>query len=241
MHLGFDFDATQVNPEQGASKLPVGRHPVIISGGEIKPTQSNDGGYLALNLQIIDGPNKGASGVHRLNLFNKSQQAVQIAQSQLSAICHAVGVYRVSDASVLCNLPFIIDVGLQDGAEAQAKGYTEVKKIFDINGNEPGKQPQQAQSQPTFGQQAQQSAGNAFQQPQQQVQQQPQGGAAPAWGGSTPAQQNQQPQQNAQPQQAAWGANAQPQQQAQQPAAGGWQGAQQNAQPQGGAAPAWAK
>ena len=222
------FNAQQFDPTQGGGSLPVGRHPVIIESWEVKANKANDGGYLQLNVKLIDGPQTGTTGAYRLNLYHSNPQTAEIAHRQLSAICHCVGVFNVQDSGQLHNIPFIIEVGLQKGEEAAQKGYTEVKKVFDINGNEPGKAGQgapaaQPQQQPAQG-------GEAWGgQPAQQPAAQPQGNA-PAWGGGQPAQQQPQgaPADNA----PAWGQQPAQQPAAQQPAqqAGGWQ--------QGGAAPA---
>ena len=219
------FNAQQFDPTQGGGSLPVGRHPCIIESSEVKANKANDGGYLQLNVKLIDGPQTGTTGAYRLKLYHSNPQTSEIAHRQLSAICHCVGVFNVQDSSQLHNIPFIIEVGLQKGEEAAQKGYTEVKKVFDINGNEPGKAGQSA---PAAQPQQQPSAQGGFgqQQPAQQPQQ-PQSGAA--WGGQ-PAQQQPQgaPAGNA----PAWGQQPAQQPAAQQPAqqAGGWQ--------QGGAAPA---
>ena len=222
------FNAQQYDPTQGGGSLPVGRHPVIIESSEVKANKANDGGYLQLNVKLIDGPQTGTTGAYRLNLYHSNPQTAEIAHRQLSAICHCVGVFNVQDSGQLHNIPFIIEVGLQKGEEAAQKGYTEVKKVFDINGNEPGKAGQGA---PAAQPQQQPAAQGGFgqQQPAQQPAAQPQGNA-PAWGGGQPAQQQPQgaPAGNA----PAWGQQPAQQPAAQQPAqqAGGWQ--------QGGAAPA---
>ena len=221
------FNAQQYDPTQGGGSLPVGRHPVIIESSEVKANKANDGGYLQLNLKLIDGPRMGTTGAYRLNLYHSNPQTAEIAHRQLSAICHVIGVFNVQDSQQLHNIPFIVEVGLQKGEEAAQKGYTEVKKVFDINGNEPGKAGQGA---PAAQPQQQPAAQGGFgqQQPAQQPQQ-PQGNA-PAWGGGQPAQQQPQgaPAGNA----PAWGQQPAQQPAEQQPAqqAGGWQ--------QGGAAPA---
>ena len=222
------FNAQQFDPTQGGGSLPVGRHPVIIESSEVKANKANDGGYLQLNVKLIDGPQMGTTGAYRLNLYHSNPQTAEIAHRQLSAICHVVGVFNVQDSAQLHNIPFIIEVGLQKGEEAAQKGYTEVKKVFDINGNEPGKAGQGA---PAAQPQQQPAAQGGFgqQQPAQQPAAQPQGNA-PAWGGDQPAQQQPQgaPAGNA----PAWGQQPAQQPAAQQPAqqAGGWQ--------QGGTAPA---
>lgn len=224
MQLIQAFDANQYDPSQSAGALPIGKHPVIIDSSEVKANKNNDGGYLQLNLRITDGPQAGSSGAYRLNLYHSNQQTVEIAHRQLSAICHVTGVFQVTDSSQLHNIPFIVEVGPQKNDPQ----YTEVKKVFDANGNEPGRAGAgQAAAQP---QQQQQPAQGGFGQQQPAQQQQPANNGG-AWG--------QQPQQQPAQQgngQAAWG---QPQQQQapaqqQQPAQGGWQ--QGNA-PAGGAAP----
>ena len=218
------FNAQQYDPTQGGGNLPVGRHPSIIESSEVKANKANDGGYLQLNVKLIDGPQTGTTGAYRLNLYHSNPQTAEIAHRQLSAICHCVGVFNVQDSGQLHNIPFIIEVGLQKGEEAAQKGYTEVKKVFDINGNEPGKAGQGA---PAAQPQQQPAAQGGF--GQQQPAAQPQGNA-PAWGGGQPAQQQPQgaPAGNA----PAWGQQPAQQPAAQQPAqqAGGWQ--------QGGTAPA---
>ena len=223
------FNAQQYDPTQGGGNLPVGRHPSIIESSEVKANKANDGGYLQLNVKLIDGPQTGTTGAYRLNLYHSNPQTAEIAHRQLSAICHCVGVFNVQDSSQLHNIPFIIEVGLQKGEEAAQKGYTEVKKVFDINGNEPGKAGQGAPAAQPQQQPAAQGGGAWGGQPAQQPAAQPQGNA-PDWGGGQPAQQQPQgaPAGNA----PAWGQQPAQQPAAQQPAqqAGGWQ--------QGGAAPA---
>jgi len=198
------FDPKAFDPSQGGSQLPIGRHPVVIAGSEIKANKNNDGGFLELTLRITDGPMQGTTGAHRLNLYHNSATTVEIANRQLSAICHAVGVFQLGadgcDVSVLHNIPFLIDVAYQKGQEPGvegAKGYTEVRKVFDINGNEPGKAPVNngAAAQPV--QQQQQPANTGFAQQQQQQ--------APAQGGwGAPTQQQQPVQQQQQPVQNGW-------------------------------------
>lgn len=185
------FDATQVPPDTGAAgQLPVGEHLVQITGSEIKPTQSGDGGYVQFDLVVVDGEHRGATGAYRLNLFNSSEQAARIARSQLSALCHVTGRYQVSDLSVLSGIPFRVVVQMQKGSDK----YTEVARVKDANGNPPGK---------SGGQQPQQAQGPGPQAGPPQQAPQPQQGPPQGGGWGQQAQQPQQPQE--QPQQAGWG------------------------------------
>ena len=147
------FDATQWNPAQSSGQLPIGNKQVAqIIASEVKANSANDGGFLELILEILDGPNVGSTGAYRLNLYNQSQKAKEIAHRQMSALCHVVGIFNVSDTTALHNKPFRIDVGYQKGQDPatnpEANGYTEVKKLYDINGNEPGKAPAAQQTAP---------------------------------------------------------------------------------------------
>lgn len=144
------FDARNVDPTQGVGGLPIGRHPVQIIKSEVKPTKDGSSGYAQFDLSVLDGPSKGAVGAYRLNLYHDNPQTVEIAHKQLSALCHVTGVYQIQDTAQLHGVPFVV-VGLQK--EPNLNKYTEVKRVFDINGNEPG--------QGGGGQQQQNNGGNA--------------------------------------------------------------------------------
>lgn len=97
--LGYTFDATQVAPNTRPPALPDDWYVVMISGAEIKPTKAGDGHLAEFTLKVYDGPAAGRLLFARLNLWNPSKQATDIAQGELSAICHATEVMQVSDLS----------------------------------------------------------------------------------------------------------------------------------------------
>lgn len=140
MQLPQAFNAQQYDPTQGAGGLPIGKHAVIIESSEVKATKDNTGGYIQLNLKITEGPQTGSGGAYRLNIYSANAQAVEIANKQLSAVCHVTGVFNVQDSQQLHNIPFMVEVGPQKNKPE----YTEVKKVFDAAGNEPGKAAQPA-------------------------------------------------------------------------------------------------
>ncbi|WUU86596.1 single strand DNA binding protein [Acinetobacter phage vB_AbaSi_W9] len=132
------FNPQQYDPTQGAAMLPVGRHRVVITNSEVKPTADNANGYVQFDVQIIDGDLNGVTGAYRLNLYHSSPQASEIAHRRLSALCHVCGVLgSIQDTAQLHNIPFMIEVVKQTKGEGAEKGYTEVSKVFDANGNEP--------------------------------------------------------------------------------------------------------
>lgn len=174
MQLLQPFNAAQFDPTQGGTGgFPIGKHKVIAVASEVKPTKDGNSGMVVYEAKIIEGEYTGLIGAFRFNLYSTSQQAVEIAHKQFSAFCHCVGVLNVNDTSQTHNIPFIVEVAMQKGEDAVKKGYTEVKKFYDVNGNEPGQAGggQQQQQNTGFGNQQQQpqNQGGGFgQQPQQQ-------------------------------------------------------------------------
>lgn len=165
--LNGGFNAHGIDPSQGVGQLPIGRHLVEVIRTEIKANSANTGGYLMFILSIVDGPNAGLEGPHRFNLYNASEEAKNIAQRQFSAVCHVTGIMEVQDSDQFLGARYFVEVGLQKGEEAKEKGYTEIKKVYDINGNEPGKQgqgqgQQTNQNQSGFGNQNQGQQQNGF-------------------------------------------------------------------------------
>lgn len=160
--VAYSFNAQQHTPQYGGGGggLPAGpngenvRYKVMIVGSAGVDSSKKDqfgnptSKMLVFELACVEGPQQGVKHNDRLNLFHVNPETVRIANQQLSAYCHAIGVYQFQETAELHNKPFFVEIGLQDGAEARAKGYTEVKKLFDLNGNEPGKNANQSGGQP---------------------------------------------------------------------------------------------
>lgn len=197
------FNAQQFDPTQGGTfhQLPVGRHPVIITASEVKATSDNTGGMVVYDLEVIDGPGKGQTGPYRVNLYNASDKARSIAESQQSALCYVTGKFLINDTAELHNIPFVVDVEEQiltpqqvakQAAGEQVRPFTQVKKVLDINCNEPkgngqaqpapAPAPVQQQQAPAPAQAAQGAWGG---QPTNQAQAPAQ--APAAWGGAASA------------------------------------------------------
>ena len=124
----LNFDANNVEPSTGFDPIPAGKYPAVITESAMKPTKSGNGQYLELTFEIIDGEFKGRKVWARLNLENQNSTAVQIARSELSAICRAVGVMQPQDSIELHNLPLVITVRCRKNPETEEisneiKGY----------------------------------------------------------------------------------------------------------------------
>ena len=111
-----NFDPNAVEPAQSMEPVPSGEYVAIITDSEMRDTKSGAGQYLELTHQIIEGEHKGRLVWGRLNLVNPSAKAQSIAQSQLAAICHALGIHQVLQGSaVLHNRPMVIRVSYLPG------------------------------------------------------------------------------------------------------------------------------
>ena len=122
------FNATEVEPTTSFEPLPAGKYLAAITESEMKPTKSGAGSYLQMTLTILEGEYKNRVLWARLNLNNPNATAVKIARSELSAICHAVGVMQPRDSVDLHNLPLVITVKVkkrEDTGELtnEIKGY----------------------------------------------------------------------------------------------------------------------
>lgn len=104
------FDASKYEPLAEYEVLPEGNYRAIITASEMKSTKNGQGMFLELTFQVIEGDFTGRNLWARLNLQNQNDTAVKIAQSELSAICRAVGVLVPKDSSELHNRPLIIKV-----------------------------------------------------------------------------------------------------------------------------------
>ena len=107
------FNAENVEPTRSFSPIPAGKYRAVITASEFKPTRAGNGRFLELTIEILDGEFKARRVWSRLNLENPSQQAKAIAQSELSAICRAVGVMNPRQTEELHDLPMIVGIKLK--------------------------------------------------------------------------------------------------------------------------------
>lgn len=105
-----NFNASEVEPAADFDPVPAGKYLAVITDSEMKPTKSGSGSFLELTFQIIEGQYKNRLLWSRLNLDNPNATAVQIARSDLSSICRAVGLMTPRDSAELHNLPLVISV-----------------------------------------------------------------------------------------------------------------------------------
>lgn len=121
--LGGTFDATQVEPSGDYTPVPAGEYKAQVVASSMEENSAKTGSFLKLELEIIEGDQAGRKLFDRLNLDNPNAQAVEIAQRQLSALCHAVGRLSVSDSDDLHMIPLIAVVKVDPPRSANGKDY----------------------------------------------------------------------------------------------------------------------
>lgn len=139
--LGGTFDATQVQPQEPFAVIPAGKYKIQAIASEIRATNDGNGQYLWFEHEILDGEHAGRKLFERLNLWNSNQQAVEIAQRTLSAMCHATGQLHVADSDELHFKPMIVTVRVRpagpgkDGKQYDARN--EIRGYEPANGSAP--------------------------------------------------------------------------------------------------------
>jgi len=102
------------NPEAEAQQdftpLPTGDYLMQIVDSDLKPTKDNNGHYLELVMEVMDGALKGRKAWDRLNLDHPNAQAVEIANRTFSSIREATGVANPRDSQDLHYKPMIVRV-----------------------------------------------------------------------------------------------------------------------------------
>jgi hypothetical protein len=111
--LNGTFDATEVAPAVPLEVLPPGKYLAHLIESEMLPTKAGDGQLLKLVFEVLEGPSARRKIFDQLNLVNRNEQTVEIAQRTLSAICHAVGQVHVSDSEQLHFKPVVVTLRVE--------------------------------------------------------------------------------------------------------------------------------
>lgn len=120
--------------QQDFATLPSGEYPAQIVESDMKPTKNNNGQFLELTYQVIDGPCKGRKVWVRLNLDNPNAQAVEIANRQFKSICESAGVANPRQSEELHYKPHTIRVEMIPAGTSQRNGGVTAKDSNEIRG-----------------------------------------------------------------------------------------------------------
>nr|DAR80701.1 MAG TPA: Protein of unknown function (DUF669) [Caudoviricetes sp.] len=135
MSLGvaLNFNATVVEPAKPFQAIEPGWYDAKIDESEMRPTNSGSGAYLKLRFSIIGGKHNNQKVFQNLNLQNPNPTAVEIAQKQLSAICHSMNVLQLQNSAQLHGIPLKIKVKIRKDPTNQYEDSNEIAAYENIN------------------------------------------------------------------------------------------------------------
>ena len=111
----INFNPMTTQPFTGFSQtLPAGEYQVEIVSESEATLDNNKGKALDLNYQVLAGPYQGQRVRDRIYLWHTNPQAVQMAQSVLVAIAHAVGLQTFQDTHELHRRPFNVTLSTRE-------------------------------------------------------------------------------------------------------------------------------
>ena len=140
----LNFDSSGIDPVGSFEPIPLGEYKAVISASENRkankpPINGVEGEFLQLTYDVIEGEYVGRKVFERLNLVNGNEQAVEISQRALSAICRCVGVISPKISEELHDIPMIIKVGIRPandkfGESNDVKGHSRIdgKDLKDV-------------------------------------------------------------------------------------------------------------
>lgn len=152
--LPNSFNSSKHDDMSDFSAFEVKNAPAQIVKSSYEQTKNKDGHFLKLEFKILAGKYKGNHVWTQLNLDNKSQKAVEIANKELATICRAVGKVTINDSQELHGIPLLIDTAIESSPNYADKTKITMYKKYeggDISpepesGGESDDKPEEAKS-----------------------------------------------------------------------------------------------
>ncbi len=99
---GFNAQAVEPQAPRNFEPLPAGPYDVEITDADVRELKSGNGTGLNVEYTVIaPEAHAGRKIWQNLNIAHTNPQAEQIGQSQLSALCRAVGIDMLTDSDQL--------------------------------------------------------------------------------------------------------------------------------------------
>lgn len=139
------FNAALVEPQESRDYSPLapGVYVAEITNAEIKELKSGNGTGLSLEFTIVTPEQFANRKVwQNLNIRHSNEQAEQIAQAQLSALCRAVGIDILKDSDELIQRMVQVRLKIRQAKD----GYAASNDVtgYEAVGASPVKQPEAA-------------------------------------------------------------------------------------------------
>ena len=104
---GFEFNPDAVTDRPGKTLLPVGEYVVEITDSDFKDTKNGLGKYINFEFTVLDGEYVGRKFYENLNVVNRNDKTVEIANRALKDILRATNTLGkpFKNTAMLHNIP----------------------------------------------------------------------------------------------------------------------------------------
>src|SRR5512135_1392655 len=120
-----NFNPSAVQPLAAPSPVPDGWYKCAVTSSDTKPNKDGTGSFIEVHDTIMEGEFAGRKFFARLNTVNPSQQAVEMAYGELSALCRACGFTQpMNSTAPLHGIPHYVRVSTRPaGIGKDGKSY----------------------------------------------------------------------------------------------------------------------
>ncbi len=115
------FDAGSVEPAADFSVLPPFNYAMKIQSCEVKKTKNGNGHFVAIEMEIMDGPEAGRRVRDNINIENPSEQCQKIGRASFSALCRAFDMVNCADPSVFIGQYVVAHVKVKINKDTKEK------------------------------------------------------------------------------------------------------------------------
>jgi hypothetical protein len=132
----INFNASEHEPMQTFEVLPAGEYVAIVENSKMKQTKSGTGEYVEITWSILDDRYKNKKVWTRLNIRNKNETAMRIANKELRSICDAISVSNIKDTDELLNKVCGIKVIAEERKDRPGSFSNRVDGYYKVNGQQ---------------------------------------------------------------------------------------------------------
>lgn len=130
----INYNSEQHQFFTGFTPVPAGKYPVVIDDAIVERTKDQASGLLRVMFKVLPGHEAaGRTFPYRLNLWNTSAEAVEMAFKQLKTLMYAIGLPPgpLGDTDRVKGGQCVVDVTVNGE-------YNNIKAVLDRQGNAPG-------------------------------------------------------------------------------------------------------
>lgn len=130
------FDFSSFNPSENLGPefdaLPAGEYQVVIVDALKKKTRDGSGEYLALTMEVVDGPHRGRMVWHNIMLDHPKDVVARIGRRHLAELCVSCGLAKLANEHDFVNMTALVSLKVvQDEygiLRNQVKGYKPIER-----------------------------------------------------------------------------------------------------------------